>query len=338
MAARINVSELMTRHETVPDRGSVPARGIDTAPVSVVIPVYNKERYLRATLDSVLAQTVAPEEIVVIDDGSSDGSADVAASYGSRVRLVRQSNGGESSARNRGIETSSAEWIALLDGDDVWEPDKLERQLDALQAAAFEPVCVYTDAYLFNDSGERIGEHRKPEYHAEDDWHVQMLCDWSINTSSVLIRRAALGALRFPLTIRHSEDMIFFVELRDRGRFLKIPETLVGYRRNTDNQTSSTRHHLDSVTSRWQWYLANQERYDEREQREVRSSLARQLLPTYSRARFTTRDTPLARECRRLYGEIHPEPARGNPSMRSRIYPSWTYRLWDRIRGRRREG
>lgn len=322
----------MNRHESVPDSAtsSTPAAG--TAPASVVIPVYNKERYLVETIDSVLAQTLPPDEIIVIDDGSTDRSAEIAASYGSRIHLIRQPNRGESIARNEGIEASTGEWIALLDGDDVWEPHKLERQFRALSTAEYDPVCVYSDVYLFDDSGQRIGEHRKPEYHAADDWRVQMLCDWSINPSTTLIRRSALDGLRFPPEIRHSEDMIFFVELRARGPFLKIPETLVGYRRNEDNQTGSPRHHLESVLSRWGWYVDNEERYDESERYEVRQSLAQQLLPTYGLARYTTRDIGLAKECRRLYREIHPDPSHEPRSMRSRIYPAWIYRLWDRLR------
>jgi hypothetical protein len=153
-----------------------------------------------------------------------------------------------------------------------------------------------------------------------------------MNSSSAVLRRSALGDLRFPTAIRHSEDMIFFLELRSRGCFLKVPETLVGYRRNDANQTASPRHHLESVTSRWHWFRENEGQYGEGEREEVRSSLARQLIPTFSVARFTTRDTELANECRRLYREIHPDPSRGKISMTARIYPSWAYRLWDRLR------
>ncbi|NNF13911.1 MAG: glycosyltransferase [Gemmatimonadetes bacterium] len=322
----------MNRHESVPESAASPAPVADTAPASVVIPVYNKERYLVETIDSVLAQTLPPEEIVVIDDGSTDRSAEIAASYGSQVHLIRQSNSGESVARNEGIEASTGEWIALLDGDDVWEPEKLERQFQALEAAEFDPVFVYSDVYLFDDSGQHIGEHVKPEYHAADDWRVQMLCDWSINPSTTLIRRSALDGLRFPPEIRHSEDMIFFLELRAKGPFLKVHEKLAGYRRNEVNQTASKRHHLDSVISRWQWYSDNESHYGESERYEVRRSLAQQLLPTFGRARYTTRDMDLAKECRRMYREIHPDPGNEPRSMKAPIHPAWIYRVLDRLR------
>jgi hypothetical protein len=159
-----------------------------------------------------------------------------------------------------------------------------------------------------------------------------MLCDWSINPSSTLIRRSALGDLRFPTEVQHSEDMIFLLELRERGPFLKVPETLMGYRRNEHNQTASPRHHLESVTTRWNWFRANEDKFDEAERLAVRESLARQLMPTFSLARYTNRDMPLARECRRLYRDIHPDPSRGEISMTALIGPAWAYRLWDRVR------
>src|SRR5262249_59293001 len=96
--------------------------------ISVVIPCYNGARFLRETLASVLAQTLPPLEVLVIDDGSTDDSGAVAESFGPPVRVIRQPNQGESVARNRGIEEAKGEWVGFLDADDLWNPDKLERQ------------------------------------------------------------------------------------------------------------------------------------------------------------------------------------------------------------------
>ena len=93
---------------------------------TVVIPLYNKEREIEATLRSVLAQSRQPEEIVVVDDGSTDRSAEVVRRIGSPlVRLIQQPNAGVSAARNRGIAEARSSHIALLDGDDGWEPGYL---------------------------------------------------------------------------------------------------------------------------------------------------------------------------------------------------------------------
>ena len=96
--------------------------------VTVVIPCFNAARFLRETLESALNQSHAPIEVLVIDDGSTDQSAAIAASYGPPVRVISQTNQGESVARNRGIEEARGSWIAFLDADDIWLPEKLERQ------------------------------------------------------------------------------------------------------------------------------------------------------------------------------------------------------------------
>src|SRR5262245_53259028 len=118
--------------------------------ISVVIPCHNAAAYLRSSIDSVLAQTVPPREILVIDDGSTDESATVAMSYAPRVRVVKQTNRGPASARNRGIEEATGEWIAFLDADDVWRPQKLERQGVHLVDGT---VAVHSGYYNFGNSG-----------------------------------------------------------------------------------------------------------------------------------------------------------------------------------------
>ncbi|HUF08090.1 MAG TPA: glycosyltransferase family A protein [Rhodothermales bacterium] len=101
--------------------------------VSVIIPVFNGERYLPEAVESVLDQTRPASEIIVVDDGSTDGSAQVVASYGSQVGYVQQANRGTAAARNRGVDESRGELLAFLDQDDFWAPAKLELQLNVLE-------------------------------------------------------------------------------------------------------------------------------------------------------------------------------------------------------------
>ena len=98
--------------------------------ISVIIPAWNAQRHIARAIRSVLAQTRPADEIIVVDDGSTDGTADTVRAFGSKVSLITQLNGGVSVARNTGIAAATGEWIAFLDADDEWLPDKLRLQLD----------------------------------------------------------------------------------------------------------------------------------------------------------------------------------------------------------------
>ena len=100
--------------------------------ISVVIPAYNAAEYIGRAIDSVLAQTRRPDEIIVVDDGSTDDTAGIVETYGSQVRLIRQENAGVSAARNTGINAATGEWIAFLDSDDEWLKEKLQLQVELL--------------------------------------------------------------------------------------------------------------------------------------------------------------------------------------------------------------
>jgi len=120
--------------------------------VSVIIPTYNRKLCLFQAVDSVLAQTVPVEEIIVVDDGSTDGTFEaVCARYGALVKAIRQDNSGASAARNRGLREARGEWIALLDSDDVWLPMKIERQLEALARFGGKSGLCFTDNIFIGD-------------------------------------------------------------------------------------------------------------------------------------------------------------------------------------------
>lgn len=107
----------------------------DSSKVSVIIPVFNGERYLAEALESVFLQTRLPEEVVVVDDGSTDATPAVARSFGDRIRYVRQQNRGIGPARNRGLRESTGQLVAFLDHDDLWTEEKLDLQVRALKAS-----------------------------------------------------------------------------------------------------------------------------------------------------------------------------------------------------------
>jgi glycosyltransferase involved in cell wall biosynthesis len=133
--------------------------------VSVIIPVYNSERFIKETIESVLNQTCQDFEIIIIDDGSIDKSAEIIKSFTDRrILYIYQKNEGVSAARNKGISASKGEYIAFLDHDDLWLPKKLEEQISVLRADS-EIGLVYSDCYYVNIEKEmmkRFFEQSKP--------------------------------------------------------------------------------------------------------------------------------------------------------------------------------
>jgi glycosyltransferase involved in cell wall biosynthesis len=121
--------------------------------VSVIIPTYNRAATLRRTVDSALAQTYQPVEVIVVDDGSADGTVDVLRSYGDRIHAITQPNGGPSAARNTGAKAANGEWLAFLDSDDVWKPEKIGRQVRMVTDRVRKIDCCMANAAIINEDG-----------------------------------------------------------------------------------------------------------------------------------------------------------------------------------------
>jgi glycosyltransferase involved in cell wall biosynthesis len=138
------------------------------ASVSFVIPVYNGARYLRESIDSALKQTVAPLEVIVVDDGSEDDSAAVAESFGAPVRVLRERHAGQAAARNRGLAIAAGEFIAFLDADDIAVPQRIERQLARFEA---RPELDFSEAYTQNFWSPEIAPEDRRAAPQEDFTH-----------------------------------------------------------------------------------------------------------------------------------------------------------------------
>lgn len=134
-----------------------------TPAISVVIPAYNAEAYLRRCVDSACAQTFRPQEIVLVNDGSTDGTALIAESYGDAVKHVFQENGGEPAARNTGVRRARGDWIAFLDADDEWRPHHLMNAVKCLQShPELKWYGAPADAYV-HESGRLVNKYVKKE-------------------------------------------------------------------------------------------------------------------------------------------------------------------------------
>jgi glycosyltransferase involved in cell wall biosynthesis len=209
--------------------------------VSAVIPTYNRSSQVCRAIDSVLAQTVRVEEIIVVDDGSTDGTADaVRDRYGCRVVLLEQENAGAAAARNRGIREARGEWIAFLDSDDVWMPTKIERQFEALAALGGEFGVCFTDCVFDGDPQMKLtafylaGLEDPPLLGALEEPAKFVLAGrepfW---TQSLLVRHALLQApdgFDDALVIREDTDLLF--RLSFKTRFCFTSESLVRIDRN----------------------------------------------------------------------------------------------------------
>src|SRR5262245_64311987 len=110
--------------------------------VSCIVPVHNGERYLAQAIQSIIGQTYSSLEIIIADDGSTDGTRDVAAGFGGRIQYLHQLNSGAASARNLGLRGANGEFVAFLDADDLWLPEKLERQMKCFMARPELGYCV----------------------------------------------------------------------------------------------------------------------------------------------------------------------------------------------------
>lgn len=193
--------------------------------ISIVIPLYNKERSIAKTLDCVLGQTWQDFEVVVVDDGSTDRSAEVVnRCTDPRIRLISQKNAGVSAARNRGIAEARGEWVALLDADDEWEPDYLATQ--AALAAAYPECSVCATNYVFvsDDVSRRNTILHKLPFDSEDGeltnyFDVAACSHPPIWTSATMARKEAFEAVGgFPLGVKSGEDLITWSRLACRYR------------------------------------------------------------------------------------------------------------------------
>jgi glycosyltransferase involved in cell wall biosynthesis len=199
--------------------------------VSVVVTTYNYERFIIDALDSVLAQTLQPFEVVVIDDGSTDDTARIVAAFADRgVRYVRQSNGGAAAARNRGIRETTGDLVGFLDADDIWLPTKLERQVEYL---ARNPDAVMVSGQKIWWDFER--DTRRIEVIRELDGSKQRreICITNTvgNPSMVLVRRDAIRrAGPFDETLRWGQDWEFFIRIASLGRVGVDVDPVIIYR------------------------------------------------------------------------------------------------------------
>lgn len=206
------------------------------ARVSVVIPAFNAARFIGATLESVLASAFTDLDVVVVDDGSSDETGAIARSYGSPVRVISRPNAGMSASRNLGIDSSDSEFVALLDSDDLWHPQKLVWQVRTLEARRDHDFCftgfTFWDGRPLPDFASEARTGKVDESQSGWIYHQLILENWAL-PSSVLFRRSAWQALGpFLCEVQQTDDWEYLVRASRSHRFARLAESMVLYRQH----------------------------------------------------------------------------------------------------------
>lgn len=206
--------------------------------VSVIIPAFNAEAFIADTLDSVLAQTYSSLEVIVTDDGSTDRTVEIVDFYrstDSRVALIKQKNAGVAAARNLAIQAARGEFIAPVDADDIWYPQKLERQMQVMLQSDENVGLVYAWSVYINEDGSLTDVCQINN--VEGELFIPLLHGNLLgNASSALIRRACferIGGYKSELKEQNAqgcEDWDMYLRIAEHYEFRVVPELLVGYR------------------------------------------------------------------------------------------------------------
>jgi glycosyltransferase involved in cell wall biosynthesis len=202
--------------------------------ITVIIPVYNGAKYLAAAIESVLAQRTSPAEILVVDDGSEDHSAQVAARFAPRVRYLHQPHRGPGAARNHGVERATGEYLAFLDADDLWTPDRLTCQMAVLDGdSAVEAVLGRVENFISPELAPDRKQALAPSAEATGALHI----------GALLIRRRAFERVGiFDVRWQQGEFIEWWARAVEAGlRHVILPQLLLQRRLHDSNLTQRAR-------------------------------------------------------------------------------------------------
>jgi glycosyltransferase involved in cell wall biosynthesis len=233
--------------------GSIQPEADDLPAVSVIIPAYNVEAYVAEAVDSALAQTYPRVEIVVVDDGSSDRTAEILAGYGDAITVVTQENQGPSTARNAGIRASTGGLIGMLDADDIWLPQRLE-SLVAVLVARPEIGMVTSNSFVMEETTPTLkqcyGDRRKHPFPAREEDQLDEIAHRNFLFTSVVFRRDLVDRFGgFDDALVRAEDYELWTRFVINGaRAAYVPESLGYYRVRTGSQSRSPEHWIAHLT------------------------------------------------------------------------------------------
>ncbi|NJK99014.1 MAG: glycosyltransferase [Spirulinaceae cyanobacterium RM2_2_10] len=207
--------------------------------ISIIIPVYNGERTISATINSVLAQTFTDFEIIVINDGSRDRTVEAVASITDpRIQLYSYPNARQATSRNRGIRHAQGDFFAFLDADDLWTADKLADQLAALQAYPEAGLAYSWTDYI--DEGDRFVQAGRHQTINGDARAALLANNFIENGSNPLVRRSAIEATgEFEASLPPAEDWDYWLRLADHYPFAAVPKPQILYRLSSTSSSAN---------------------------------------------------------------------------------------------------
>ena len=205
--------------------------------VSVILPVFNSENYIRQSISSILKQTYRNFELIVVDDGSKDKSGEVISSFqDSRIRKYSQTNAGPSAARNTGLSKTNGKYIAFIDADDLYFPEKLEKQVIFIESSGAD--AVYCDVQLLDEESKTIGTlTSEGVYRNREDFLAMLLFRQILPAPAALLikRRCFDMGLKYDTRYFQAEDYKLTLDLASNYSINYLPEILYSYRRHSHN-------------------------------------------------------------------------------------------------------
>lgn len=216
--------------------------------VSVIIPNHNYARYIEKTIDSVLGQTHSNLEIIVVDNGSTDHSIEILNSYGRRIRTILQENLGQAVARNRGLKVANGEYIALLDADDYWEPDKIEKQLALISS---DSQLIYSGIRQFDSTTGKTLRFFSPAFSGDCKKAFLENPNRAVvlggESTALFTRRLSAIVGDFNTSLNSASGRDFYRRCSKHTNFLFVDEPLVNYRSHNNNLSANSRHVMNDT-------------------------------------------------------------------------------------------
>lgn len=207
--------------------------------VSIIIPAYNAEKYIKQTIESAIGQTYKNIEVIVIDDGSKDGAAEIVKSFGDqRIIYIFQENKGQSAARNSGIKIAKGKYISFLDSDDLFLPQKIERQVDFLESNPDCGVCYSKIYHFFSDQPEKLYYNPIPNYSGYI--FDKLLTHSVVNPLAAVMRKEYLDKYGgFKEDWRRCDEQYLWLKMAfNKVKFCYLDEVLGHYRINRESMSN----------------------------------------------------------------------------------------------------